>query len=90
MPPSGAALVTSRSRLASLRCVNVPKGVAPAYGLAGLFMKLSELFSLTRGCLKSWSYVPFIGRWFGSISRELRASSGVRLSRSRLSFSRDC
>ena len=50
-------------------------------------MKLSALFPFTKGYLGSLSYGSVIGNLVGSISSEFRASRGVRLSRSRLSFS---
>ena len=63
------------------------RGVDPAYGFAGSFMKESALFVFVRAFLGSCSYAEFIGTFAGSISNEFRASRGVRLSRSRLSFS---
>ena len=58
--------------------------MAPEYGFAGSFMKLSGEFCLTRGNFDSCSYVGFL--LVGSMSSESLASRGVRLSRSRLSF----
>ena len=90
-PPRGAAFSTRFSRLSidlSGLCdcgVYGFRGVAPAYGFAGSFIKLSALFCFAKGYLGSFSYA--CGMFAGSMSKEFRASRGVRLSRSRLSFS---
>lgn len=64
------------------------RGVAFEYGFAGSFMKLSGVCCFTSGYFGSFSYVGLLmGILAGSMRREFRASRGVRLSRSRLSFS---